>query len=166
MAQRRQAQLCRWRGSRLGKLLDIGGDMHALDRRKLPYPSRGEPVEKFHGGARIGAARVRIADIGGEEFKEAIRRALADGGDESMGAVGEDDELVHCRFFHQHFHQHRVCRQSSFKSTLMPMKVGLRVKTSGFLSSDTSRSLRGSCPADVSVLLAFCKIPGSRILSR
>ena len=53
--------------------------MHALDRRKLPYPSRGKPVEKFGGGARIGAARVRIADVGGEEFKEAIRRALADG---------------------------------------------------------------------------------------
>ena len=33
--------------------------MHALDRRKLSYPSRGKPVEEFHGGARIGAARVR-----------------------------------------------------------------------------------------------------------
>jgi hypothetical protein len=37
--------------------------MHALDRRKLPYPSHGKPVEKLDGGARIGAARVRIADI-------------------------------------------------------------------------------------------------------
>ena len=69
------------------KLLDIGGDMHALDRRKLPYSSRGKPVEEFHGRARIGAARVRIADIGGEEFKEAIGGALANGGDEG-GGVG------------------------------------------------------------------------------
>ena len=60
--------------------------MHALDRRKLPYPSRGKPVEEFGGGARIGAACVRIADIGGEEFKEAIGGALADGGDEGGSA--------------------------------------------------------------------------------
>ncbi len=66
--------------------------MHALDRRKLSYPSRGKPVEEFNGGARIGAARVRIADIGGEEFKEAIGSALADGGDESRGATREDDK--------------------------------------------------------------------------
>ena len=79
------------------QLLDIGGDMHALDRRELSYPSRGKPIEEFDGGARIGAARVRIADIGGEEFKEAIRRALADGGDEGRGAVGEDDKLGHNR---------------------------------------------------------------------
>ncbi len=45
---------------------DIGGDMHALDRGKLPYPSRGKPVEEFFRRPRIGAARVRIADIGGE----------------------------------------------------------------------------------------------------
>jgi hypothetical protein len=35
---------------------------------------------------------VRIADIGGEEFKKAIGRALADGGDEGRGAVGDDQE--------------------------------------------------------------------------
>ena len=57
--------------------------------------ARLQPVEEFDGGARIGAARVRIADIGGEEFKEAIGRALADGGDEGRGAVGEGDELIH-----------------------------------------------------------------------
>ena len=46
---------------------------------------RREPVEEFDGGARIGAARVRIADLGGEEFKKAIGRALADGGDKDGG---------------------------------------------------------------------------------
>jgi hypothetical protein len=39
---------------------------------------------------QVGAARVWIADIGGEEFKEAIGVALADGGDEGRGAVGDD----------------------------------------------------------------------------
>ncbi len=53
-------------------------------------------IEKLDGRARVGAARVRIADIGGEEFKEAIRRALADSGDKSGGAIGDDcGELVH-----------------------------------------------------------------------
>ena len=71
--------------------------MHALDRREPRDAARLQPIEEFDGGARIGAARVRIADIGGEEFKEAIGGALADGGDKGRGAVGDDgDELVHC----------------------------------------------------------------------
>ena len=46
--------------------------------------------------ARIGAARVRVADLRGEEFKEAIGGALAGGGDEGGGAIGDDGgELVH-----------------------------------------------------------------------
>jgi hypothetical protein len=42
--------------------------MHALDRRELRHALRREPIEEIRRGARIGAARVRIADIGGEEF--------------------------------------------------------------------------------------------------
>jgi hypothetical protein len=38
----------------------------------------------------MGAARIWIADIGGEEFKEAIGRALADGGDDSGGLISGD----------------------------------------------------------------------------
>ena len=71
--------------------------MHALDGGDVRDAARLQPIEEFHGGARIGAARVRIADIGGEEFKEAIGGALADGGDEGGGSVDEDDELVHAR---------------------------------------------------------------------
>ena len=52
MAQRRQAQLRGRRGARLGKLLDIGGDMHALDRRKLSYPSRASSQSKNSTAAR------------------------------------------------------------------------------------------------------------------
>ena len=63
MPQRRQAQLRGRRGSRFLQLLDIGGDMHALDRRDARDAARLKPIEEFDGGARIGAARVRIADI-------------------------------------------------------------------------------------------------------
>ena len=95
MPQRRQAQLRGRRGSRLLQLLDIGGDMHALDGGDARDAARLQPIEEFDGGARIGAARVRIADIGGEEFKEAIGGALADGGDEGGGAVSEGNKLAH-----------------------------------------------------------------------
>jgi hypothetical protein len=40
---------------------------------------------------------VRIANVGGEEFEEAVGRARAGGGDKGGGGVGrtEGDELVH-----------------------------------------------------------------------
>ena len=89
MTQGGEAQLRGRRGSRLLQLLDIGGDMHALDRRDLRHAPRRQPVEEFDGGTRIGAARVRIPDLRGEEFKEAVEVALAGGGDKGRGAVGE-----------------------------------------------------------------------------
>jgi hypothetical protein len=67
------------RGARLLQLLDIGSDMH-VSRRVPP-----QPVEEFDGGTRIGAPRVRIPDLRGEEFKETIGRTRAGGGDESVG---------------------------------------------------------------------------------
>ena len=51
--------------------------MHTLDGGDARDATRLQPIEEFDGGARIGAARVRIANVGGEEFKEAIGRALA-----------------------------------------------------------------------------------------
>ena len=65
-----------------------------IDRHDL---ADDQPIEEFDGDARIRATRVRVTDIGGEEFKEAIGGALADGGDEGRGAVGEDDKLGHNR---------------------------------------------------------------------
>jgi hypothetical protein len=61
--------------------LDPRRDVHRLD-----YGDRGQadaraPSQKFLCGAGIGAARVRVADIGGEEFEEAHRGAFAGGGD-------------------------------------------------------------------------------------
>jgi hypothetical protein len=52
MTQGGEAQLRDRRGSRLLQLLDIGGDMHALDRRDLRHALRLEPVEEFHRGTR------------------------------------------------------------------------------------------------------------------
>ena len=72
--------------------------MHALDGGDARDAARLHPIEEFDGGARIGAARVRVADIGGEEFKEAIGGALADGGDEGRGARNDGNELVHVIF--------------------------------------------------------------------
>ena len=60
--------------------------MHALDRRELRDALRLKPIEEFRRGARIGAARVRVPDLRGEEFEEAIGGARAGGGDKGGGA--------------------------------------------------------------------------------
>ncbi len=63
-------------------LLDPGGDvqrLHGRDRRHAMILAPGQEVGH---GAAVGAARVRVADVGGEEFKEAERGALAGSGDQ------------------------------------------------------------------------------------
>ena len=62
--------------------------MHALDRRELRDAFRLKPIEEFRRGARTGAARVRVPDLGRGEFEEAIGGALADDGDEGGGHKG------------------------------------------------------------------------------
>jgi hypothetical protein len=59
------------------------------------YDARRKSVEEIARSTRIGAARMRIPDLRGEEFKEAIRGARANGGDQGGGAVGDGDKLVH-----------------------------------------------------------------------
>jgi len=71
MAQGGEAQFRGRRGARLLQLLDIGGHVPALDGRKLPHAARLRPVEEFDSRARIGAARVRVADVGDDEFPKA-----------------------------------------------------------------------------------------------
>ena len=98
VTQRGQAQLRGRRGSRSAQLLDVGRDMHALDRRELRDAFRRKPIEEFRRGARIGAARVRVPDLRGEEFEEAIRGARAGGGDQGRGTRGDERrEMVHGR---------------------------------------------------------------------
>src|ERR1019366_10104271 len=80
-------------------MLDIGGNADALDGRAPRHALRMKPVEEFDGRARIGAAGVRIANVGGEEFKEALGGAFASGGDQRGGGGGEGDKLVHLAAF-------------------------------------------------------------------
>jgi hypothetical protein len=68
--------------------------MHALDQCDLRHGAHRKPIEEFRGRARIGATRARVANVCGEEFKEAVGGALAGGGDKGGGAIGGDgDEL-------------------------------------------------------------------------
>ena len=97
VAQCGQAELGGRRGSRLAQLLDVGGNMLALDRRELRDAFRLKPVEEFRRGARIGAAGVRVADVGGEEFEEAIRRARTGGGDQGRSAKATTGQAGSCR---------------------------------------------------------------------
>jgi len=66
--------------------------MYALDRRELRDTLRLKPIEEFRRRARIGAARVRVLDLRGEEFEETIGRTLAGDGNDGRGARGEDGD--------------------------------------------------------------------------
>jgi hypothetical protein len=54
--------------------LYVGRNMDRLDVPKLANIAPLAPTREFHGGARIGTARVRIPYIGSEELNEASRR--------------------------------------------------------------------------------------------
>ncbi len=68
--------------------LDPGGDVHGLDVEQTKA-GLVAPVEEFAGGAVIGFAGVRVADVGGEEFDEAAAGVRAARGDHRRhGGVG------------------------------------------------------------------------------
>ena len=76
--------------------LDPGGDVHRLDGADRRHAGARAPGQEFIGGAGIGPARVRVADVGREEFEEAHAGALAGGGDQRRDhGRREMDELVH-----------------------------------------------------------------------
>jgi hypothetical protein len=60
--------------------LDPGGDVHRLDASDRPHTGARAPGQKFIRGASIGAARVRVADVGREKLEEAPAGARAGGG--------------------------------------------------------------------------------------
>jgi hypothetical protein len=78
---------------RSGKLarpgLDPGGDTHRLDGGDRRHTGIGAPGQKLTGGAGIGAARVRVADVGHEEFEEAHAGAIDRAAATSTGSLGE-----------------------------------------------------------------------------
>jgi hypothetical protein len=62
--------------------LDPGGDVHRLDGADRRHAHARAPRQEFIGGAGIGAAGVRVTDVGGEEFEEAYAGSFAGGDDE------------------------------------------------------------------------------------
>ena len=83
MADRRQAQLdCRRRGVPPESLYPDGGVewLHVADRGNAHARA---PAEEVTHCAAVGPPGVWVADVGGEEFDEAKRGALAGGGDQS-----------------------------------------------------------------------------------
>jgi hypothetical protein len=56
------------------ELLYRGSDLDRLDFIKSTNPIRLAPAEKLDRRASVGRARIRIADIDGEEFEEARAR--------------------------------------------------------------------------------------------
>src|SRR6202030_1805955 len=100
VTQGSEAQLRGRRRSRSLQLLDVGRDMHALDRRDLRDALGLKPIKEFRRRSHTSAAGVRVSDLGGEEFEEAIGGARAGGGDQGGSARGDDgDELAHAATF-------------------------------------------------------------------
>src|ERR1700735_5432580 len=89
-----EALLDSWRGPGAAELLYVGGDV-----QRLHVSNRGDagalaPCEKFPRRLRIGAARVDVADIGGEKFEKADVGARPNRQDK-RGSVIEWREVVH-----------------------------------------------------------------------
>jgi hypothetical protein len=82
MTDRSEPLLDARRGELARADLDPGGDVHRLHGRDRWHAGGGAPGQKFLSGPGVGAARVRVANLGGEEFEEAHRGALAGSGDE------------------------------------------------------------------------------------
>ncbi len=96
MLQRSRAELRGRRGSRAAQFLDVGRDVNARDVGELRHALGRKPIEKLRRGPRIGAARMRVANVGGEEFEEAIGSTGAGCRDESWSVIdGDGRKLVH-----------------------------------------------------------------------
>ena len=87
VAQRGEPLLHGRRGVASRLLLDPGRDMQRLDGGDAGHGRLGAPRQEIRHGAAIGAARVRVADGGGEEFQEAHRGVFAGGGDQGRQAT-------------------------------------------------------------------------------
>ena len=76
---------CRRVGHR--QLLDVGGHQHRLDTVKCQALGIA-PVSESVGGHQVGHARIRVADVGGEELPEPLLGAIG---------VGEQDRGIPVR---------------------------------------------------------------------
>jgi len=55
----------------MADLLYIGSDVNRPHLTEAAHPLLLAPFQKFHGGPIVGRARIRIANVDGEEFKKA-----------------------------------------------------------------------------------------------
>lgn len=86
-ADRRKVLLDRRRAVDVRQHLDIGRDMMRADFAELGEILHLEPGEELAHGDAIGGARVRVADVRGEEIDEAQPGALAGVGDQCRSPV-------------------------------------------------------------------------------
>jgi hypothetical protein len=63
------------------QLLDIGRDVHRLERLKPLQANSICPAEKVRHRPQVRGAGIGISDIGGEEFYEAAGRLVSSRGD-------------------------------------------------------------------------------------
>ena len=70
MADGSEAQLRRKRRALARLQFDSDGDMERLDDGDRRHPSFGTPAQEADDGAAVGAARVRVADVGGEALQK------------------------------------------------------------------------------------------------
>jgi hypothetical protein len=98
------------------------------------------PAQKFIGGAGVGPARVRVADVGGEEFEAAHAGTLAGGGNESGKSwrCRNGNELVH-----DFLKRRRIRRPTSLRSMPIPWNAGFECYHLGRLSLGRRRGLLG-----------------------
>src|ERR1700747_166691 len=76
--------------------LDPRGDVHRLHGGDRRHAGAYAPSKEFFRSSSIRSARVRVADIAGEEFEVAHAGVLPGGDDERRGwARGDRDERVH-----------------------------------------------------------------------
>jgi hypothetical protein len=68
--------------------LDPGRDMQRRNICERRHAGIGAPTEEFSDGAAVGAAGVRIADVGGEEFQKTDAGVVTGGGDQDRNEAG------------------------------------------------------------------------------
>ena len=82
MADGGEPELGSGRLMRLALLLDPGGDMERPHLAEGADAGRFAPVEEVLHRGEVGAPGMAVADIGGEEFKEALAGVVVGGHDD------------------------------------------------------------------------------------
>jgi hypothetical protein len=86
------------------QVLDVGGDVHRLQRPELAKPHVFTPAEEVRCCPGVGSPCVAVADVGGEELDEAPGGVRAGGGPfyvsaaaKSFDAAGQPNDEIKTR---------------------------------------------------------------------